>query len=235
MMKSILKSLLRRIRLIAANEGAAPAALTPAETRTLLLQVLDLNVAANDQQIRERIQAVERDQQAEEVAANERRQAAFKALGLADTATNEEFHATILAVPAKIAAADDARKQAETSATNERQARAKLLLDVAINEGRLPPSDRPRYETAFNSNFAEAERNLAAEKKKLNPEGNPLGDLSVRKPVVADAQERQATILTAVNERMSKTGEDYSTAFDGVKKDPKFKGVFEAMQKPGAK
>lgn len=125
-----------------------------------------------------------------------------------------------------------AREVAENSLKAAKSAHAKTLLDIAINEGRITAAQRKDHETAFEANFDTAAAALAAIKKTaLNTK--PLEvDIAGSKRSIATNEERRDLINTAVNERMEKTKEDYTTAYAAVKRDPKFKPVFEAMEQP---
>ncbi len=214
---------------IAFNEAAATTTLTLDALRAMVVELLDLPAETDDATIQKTFDTFG-DESAEETkesaAQNERFKAACNALGIPETSKPEELHQAILEVPTKLKASNDI-------VANERKARAGLLIDVAVNEGRVTEAQRSVYLIAFNSDFEGTASKLKTEAKKINTDTSKISGLGDRKSVVANAQERQAKILAAVNERMEKTGENYDTAFEGVQKDEKYKPLFEAMQKPG--
>lgn len=184
-----------------------------------------------------------------------------EALGLAETATEEEILNAIMALKsdkdtaaAAVVEKEQAamnektqREAAELIVTNEREsktkaendlkaardAHAKTLLDIAINEGRITLAQRPAHEAAFAADFTVATNALAAIKPQRDTKPVSLELHGARKSIATNA-ERQEIIRVSVNERMEKHKEAYPVAFAAVKKDPAYKGVFDAMEQPKA-
>ena len=91
-----------------------------------------------------------------------------------------------------------------TTAANERKERAKLLLDAATTEGRLPAAERPALEAEFanEATFDAAVAKVAALKKALHTQA-VSGNLGPRN---AEARTKLEQIQAAANERMQKDG-----------------------------
>lgn len=114
-----------------------------------------------------------------------------------------------------LAAANGRVTALQADLVNERNARAGLLIDQAVREGRVPEADRARHLTEFANDFATAERALAA----IKP-GAVLPTQSRQMPAAArtaSITERQQLVQQCVNERM-KNGETYDVAFAAVRK-----------------
>lgn len=112
--------------------------------------------------------------------------------------------AAVTDLTARLTAAEAKATAATTTAANERKERAKLLLDQAITEGRLPAAERPALEAEFanEATFDAAATKLAARKKALHTK--PVtGGLGQRN---ADTRSQIEQIQSAANERMQKDG-----------------------------
>ena len=127
--------------------------------------------------------------------------------------------------------ADVARKVAEQRADEERSSRVELMLDLAELRGRIPPAERSIWREQLLSNFDSAGVALAnARSTATGTRAHPSGGLPLAEAVPLTSQlaarrpgaVRQADserLLTLVNERMARTGEDYATAFARAKRD----------------
>ncbi len=118
--------------------------------------------------------------------------------------------------------------QAQLTAANdalatERGLRRDLMLDHAIESGRITPADRPALVALFNSDWAAAEADLKGRKPAYNTQ--PINLPKDRAPL-ADEHARQAARQEAVNEIMKAKGVDYDTAWGLAKRSPKHKGLF---------
>lgn len=148
----------------------------------------------------------------------------IQALGLPETATDEEIFAAI--EKNKAAAADAATKQAAAEAekaqaekekdeakaelANERAARCGLLLDQAIAEGRISVAGRPAWEKRLTDDFAAGSVALANEK--------PLKTASAVSERPASAG--NVDLVALANERMAKhPSMTYAAAFALVMKE----------------
>ena len=145
----------------------------------------------------------------------------IQALGLPETATDEEIFAAI--EKNKAAAADAATKQAAAEAekgqaekdrdeakaalANERAAHSGLLLDQAIAEGRISVAGRAAWEKRLADDFAAGRTALANEK--------PLKAKSAVEATPGKAA--KVDLVALANERMAKhPGMTYPAAFAQV-------------------
>ena len=148
----------------------------------------------------------------------------IQALGLPETATDEDIFAAI--EKNKAAAADAATKQAAAEAekdqatkekdeakaelANERAARCDLLLDQAIAEGRISVAGRPAWEKRLKDDFAAGSVALANEKP-------PKTASAVTQ---TPGEQSKVDLVALANERMQKhPGMTYTTAFAAVMKE----------------
>ena len=148
----------------------------------------------------------------------------IQALGLPETATDEDIFAAI--EKNKAAAADAATKQAAAEAekgqaekdrdeakaelANERAAHRGLLLDQAIAEGRISVAGRAAWDKRLTDDFAAGKVALANEKP-LKTESSVTTTPGKQNPV---------DLVALANERMAKhPGMTYTTAFAEVMKE----------------
>lgn len=126
-------------------------------------------------------------------------------------------NAQVTSLTARLTAAEVKAAAAITTAANERKERAKLLLDAATTEGRLPAAERPALEAEFanEATFAAAVTKLAARTKTLNTQSVAAG-LGQRN---AGTRTNVEEIQSAVNERMQKDGCSYQEAFVRLRRD----------------
>lgn len=103
----------------------------------------------------------------------------------------------------------------ETSFANERKAHAAILLDAALQSGRITAAERPQWETDFANEFTGAETKLKGLKPKLHTQSVTAG----LGKVSTEARKSSQEIRDAVNERMTKTGESYDAAWLFVKRE----------------
>jgi hypothetical protein len=125
--------------------------------------------------------------------------------------------------------ADAARQTAERGIEAERTAHIETILDGAEWRGQIPPAERAHWREQFQVDFDGAQLALAnvqataanhCPPHRLPVTGaTPLtAGLATRRPGavrLADAER----FLTLVNERMTRTGEDYATAFARAKRE----------------
>ncbi|MGA2052307.1 MAG: phage protease [Opitutales bacterium] len=121
---------------------------------------------------------------------------------------------------------NDAQVELRTAnhrADGERSARIELVLDLAELRGQIPPAERSSWRDCLQGDF---DRTLVAIANQLPANqrptlsSNPLtARLATRRPgAAALAHSDPDRLLALVNERMAKTGEDYSTAWSRVKR-----------------
>jgi hypothetical protein len=154
-------------------------------------------------------------------------------LGLADPCTEDDVIAKITAMQAAIGEAatqaNEARQALESQTIvyqAERGARIELLVSNAISAGIITAADKDRWTIALRQDFAGKTVELANTKPSLNI--TPMTrDIGGRKLATQNAREK---VLTLVNERMERNGEDYETAFAAVRKENQ--GLFESMKQP---
>jgi hypothetical protein len=108
---------------------------------------------------------------------------------------------------ATAAQADLARLQVEL--TNERQARAGLLISGAIEGGRITAAQEPAWKEKFSADFANASAELGGLASTLKTRGK---DLSGRAAEAGGIMDRQRQFLELVNEKL-KLGVKYDDAY----------------------
>lgn len=103
-----------------------------------------------------------------------------------------------------------------TELANERSARATLLIDAAIREGRVTEAQRAGFATQFANDFAAGTAALAAAKPGTSlPQNSRVGDAAGTTATLAT---RQRTVQQLVNDRM-KAGTSYDDAFAALRKE----------------
>lgn len=178
-----------------------------------LLQLLGLPADATDDQIVAAVTlANEAKQSAEKATAD--KAAAEAAKQTAETALANEQTAK--------AAAERAKADAETALANERQARIGLLLDGAIRDGKITAADREKWAGELAANFDAKVTELANAKPVIKTEARTK-NLGERKETSAAADK----VVELVNERMTKTNEDWTVAWAAVKRE--HPALFEQM------
>ncbi len=123
-----------------------------------------------------------------------------------------------------------AKDTAENALKTARTAARDVIIQGAINDGRLPESERAATVTAFDAGFDAAATALAARKPALNTQRL---DLSRQKPALKTDAERQSALNTAVRAEMHAKGISYDAAWNAVKADPEKAHLFERV-KPAA-
>lgn len=154
----------------------------------------------------------------------------------ADKAT--KLNTDLAAEAAKTAELEAKKKEMEgalatanSKAAEQLKTNAGVVLDLAVNGGKITEAQRAEWEGKLIANGgaafkAEAEK-LDKLESSLNTKALEIGGVKVN---VADAQSRQIALNTAVAEAQAKnTKLTYREAFDQVKRDPKYKGLFAAM------
>lgn len=122
--------------------------------------------------------------------------------------------------------------EAETKFANERKARRTLLLDNAIEHGRITGAQRPEWETKL-ANDATFETE-AANLSRLAPaiKTTPItGNLGNRKAELANVQERSVKVRELVQAKEA-SGLSYDAAFAAVQRENS--ALFSQMQQPGS-
>jgi uncharacterized protein YPO0396 len=116
--------------------------------------------------------------------------------------------------------------QAEVRAANqradeERAARIELHLDLAELRSQIPPGERSSWRDSLQGNFDHALRELSNHLPRVTRPAIGTPPLTARlaaRRLGASAPGDADHLLTLVNERMAKTGEDYPTAWARVKR-----------------
>lgn len=130
-------------------------------------------------------------------------------------------------------AAEEARTTAETALANERTAlanerkeRATLLIANAVRENRVPAAEVTAWEGKFAADFTKALTDLGnAKRAVLPPPGARKTEKLGQRKEEASGSNRLAELA---NERMEKTGEDFTAAWLHVKKDPANAALLQA-------
>lgn len=129
--------------------------------------------------------------------------------------------------------ANSARDAAEAKAKALRESFAVVVVDTAIVNGRATEAEREALANSLLAEDADVEavaKGILEKQPELNTGKVELGGKTV---AISSPRERQAAILAEVNSRMDAKGLTYEAAYAQVKKDPKFRQLFDAMQKPG--
>lgn len=104
--------------------------------------------------------------------------------------------------------------KAEADLANERKARIGLLLDGAIAGGKITAADRGRWEADLGGDFEGKATELANAKPVLKTESQTK-NLGQRKESSAAGDK----VVELCNERMAKTGEDWTAAWAALKRE----------------
>ena len=191
------------------------------EMREELMKMLGLPPEATDEQIMAAVKALAEAKAASTTAvaeaANEKTTLANEktaALQQVETLKNEK--ATLASEKTAL----------ETSLANERKARVDAVLDLAVKDGKITAAQRPQWASDLTSAFDTKVVELANVQAVISTVSKTT-DLGKRNGPETD---RIQKVQMLVNERMSQSGEDYSTAFAGVKQ--KHPALFEQMKQP---
>jgi hypothetical protein len=175
-----------------------------------LLAWLGLNTDATEEQTKQAADA-------KTVAVNETVTVKDKAVkDLADERTawatkKQGYEGTITELTGKLTAANS-----ETSAA--RAARADYALSVAVNEGRITPAEKDGLKVklvACNDDSAYMELDKLPPKVKTE---SVAANVAGRKAEATGGESGVQTIIVAVNAEMTKSGTDWDTAYQAVKK-----------------
>ena len=167
-----------------------------------LLQKLGLAADATDEQILAAVDLANEAKQTE----NAERLKAEKLKADAETALANETAAVETLKAEKL--------KAETALANERKARIGLLLDGALEAGKITAADRPRWEADLAGDFEAKATELANAKPVIKTEA-VTKNLGQRKETSAASSK----VVELVNERMARTGEEWTPAWAAVKRE----------------
>jgi phage I-like protein len=119
----------------------------------------------------------------------------------------------------------------------ERRARIDLVLDNAIAAGKITAAQRPQWASELEQNFDAKLLELSNAKPVLNTASKTqgLGARNSEAHAAGEVRIRQDKLITLVNERMSKTGEDYETAFANIKRTKEGAALLAEMVQPQKK
>lgn len=120
---------------------------------------------------------------------------------------------------------------------SERKARIELVLDNAIAAGKITAAQRPQWASELEQNFDAKLLELSNAKPVLNTASKTqgLGARNSEAHAAGEVRIRQDKLITLVNERMSKTGEDYETAFANIKRTKEGAALLAEMVQPQKK
>lgn len=121
--------------------------------------------------------------------------------------------------------AENSLAEAERTLANERTARIEMILEKALREARIRPSEKEQWASELQRNFDESLETLANAQPLLNTQSR-TEDLA--KSQLGVSVQRQ--FLEAVSDRMDLTGEDFSTAWSNTKKERR--DLFDRLSQP---
>jgi hypothetical protein len=188
-----------------------------------LIAKLGLPADSTDEQILAAVDlAAEAKSRADQADAD--KAAAEAAKAESDTALANEVAAKETA-ETRIVEVEAAKATAETALANERGARVALLLDGAIRDGKITPADRERWQAELTESFDTKVVELANAKPVIKTESRTK-NLGMRK----ETSPASSKVVELVNERMTKTNEDWTVAWAVVKRENP--ALFVQMQEP---
>lgn len=117
---------------------------------------------------------------------------------------------------------DDLKTQlqaANDALVAEKGLRRDLIIDHAIDSGRITPAEKPALVALFNSDWAAGEADIMKRTPAYNTK--PIDLPKDRKPL-ADVTARRTAQLEAVNEIMAGTGRSYDEAWEVLQKDKQY-------------
>jgi hypothetical protein len=125
---------------------------------------------------------------------------------------------------------DDEEDDEEDELKKARMETANARVDLAIAEGRITAAERDAWLPRLTGENRESEANALLALKPKFKTGSL--DLQKARTEVGDEAQRRETIANAVAEYQGK-GMSYSDASAAVRKDAKYKPIFDAMKEPG--
>ena len=188
--------------------------------RDALIASLKLDPAATDQQILDAVAALQTAKADATTAAEAEKTAKADAEKLANQAT------------AALNNEKTAHQAAATALQAERKARIDLILSNAIAQGKITPAQRPQWATDLEKDLDAKLLELSNVTPALNtqPKTTDLGARNSNAIANRDASTRRDHVLMLVNERITKTGSNYTEAYAAIKKENP--ALFAEMQNP---
>jgi hypothetical protein len=187
------------------------------EVKEFLLTLLGLANEATDAQIQEAATKLKADKAAADVAlANEKTARAAAETALANEKTERAAKETELT----------------TQISNQKKARIELVLANALAAGKITPAQKPQWASDLEKDLDGKLVELSNAKPAMNTSSKTGGLGKRNSDAVASRDEatRRDRVITLVNERMQKTGEDYEAAFANIRKENT--ALFDEMRKP---
>lgn len=168
-------------------------------------------------------------------AANEKTQAEGRANAV--TTERDALRAERDGLNTQLAAANERATGLAAERDAQREARVDAELRGLQATGRLAPADaaarRAELLACENEEALKARLDtLHAAKPAMKTEARTRG-LGERAAAANEERTRRAAVNEAVAARMKEGGLTYGQAFSAVKRDPKYKSIFDAMRKPG--
>lgn len=194
--------------------------------RQALLKKLGLEAEATDEEILAKIDALlsAADSKEDKKAAEEMKNSLDEANAQREAAEN-----SVKQLKPELAAEREKSAGLETELKDARTAHANTLLDAATADGRIEKADREKWAADFAADFEKASNSLLEIKPNLNTQEIAL---EKSRQQISDQQSRREQIANAVDAKMAETGMEYHDAYTAVKRDPKMREVFEAMEVP---
>ncbi len=169
-------------------------------------------------------------------AANERAEAEGRATAVATE--RDALRAERDGLSTQLAAANERATGLAAERDAQREARVDAELRGLQATGKLAPADAAARRTELlaceNEEALKAQLDtLHAAKPAMKTEARTRG-LGERSAAANEERTRRAAVNEAVAARMKEGGLTYGQAFSAVKRDPKYKAIFDAMRKPGS-
>lgn len=179
-----------------------------------LCNVLGLKPEATDDEIMNAIAGMKEtaNQQAKSIEDFQKKLSAMETVQAANEkakADLAERENKIISLTADVSSAKGAASQETTKFVNERQAHVSTVVELAVQTGRITKAEEAQWRTDLANEFDLKLKELLAKEPKFAANV----DLSRQKQQHANPGQRQAQFIELVNERIKKTGEDYSLAF----------------------
>jgi len=192
-----------------------------------LIKLLNLANEATDEQI---LSAIAQKATADQAAVTALANAKAATTALETTLANEK---TARAAKETELTLQISNQQSEISA--QKKARIELVLANALAAGKITPAQKSQWAADLEKDLDGKLVELSNAKPVMNTDSKTknLGARNSNTVANRDASTRRDKVFMLVNERITKTGEDYESAFANIRKENS--ALFDEMQQPGKK